>query len=361
MTSIQDDKLYAFTNRLKDRVVIITGAANGIGRETALQVASYGAKVVIGDLDVSGAEKTVRDIEAAGGTAVSRKCNVTSWDDQIALFDLAIAQFGVVDIVLARDACHRVIFQVPNAGVTEIGSFHKVSFAHGKPVKPDTRTIDVNLFGVIYTTHLALHYLNVKRAARDDTLKAVVLIGSMGPQQTPEASWLGIPHGAMYAASKHGVLGLMRSLYPEFALNNIRIATIHPFFADTKIVPIPIKVLLAGIPLAPVPRVAGAIIHAATNPDPETNGVAFLLNDDGPVFMVPREEFKLGVYKMIDERSNRLLSSAAGAAYYARLAKDYFRILGKPVLLAAVVAGAAKVGWERQALILQYVRKYVSL
>ncbi|KAH0588715.1 hypothetical protein H2248_004521 [Termitomyces sp. 'cryptogamus'] len=342
MTSIQDDKLYAYTNRLKDRVVIITGAANGIGRETALQVASYGSKVVIGDLDVSGAEKTVRDIEAAGGIAVSQKCNVTSWDDQIALFELAIAKFGVVDIV------------VPNAGVTEIGSFHTVSFKNGKPVKPDTRTIDVNLFGVIYTTHLALHYLSVKRGVKDDALKAVVLIGSM-------ASWLGIPHGAMYAASKHAVLGLMRSLYPEFALNNIRIATIHPFFADTKIVPLPIKVLLAGIPLAPVPRVAGAIIHAATNPDPETNGVAFLLNDDGPVFMIPREEFKLGVYKMIDERSNRLLASAAGAIYYARLAKDYYRILGKPVLLTAFMASAAKVTWDHRALVLEYLHKYVSL
>ncbi|KAG6880027.1 hypothetical protein C0992_007824 [Termitomyces sp. T32_za158] len=334
------------------------GAANGIGRETAIQVASYGAKVVIGDLDVSGAEKTNYTIliRLDTSTAACQKCNVTSWDDQIALFDLAIAKFGVVDIVSGGNRVN--FFKVPNAGVTEIGSFHKVSFKNGKPVKPDTRTIDVNLFGVIYTTHLALHYLSVKRGVKDETLKAVVLIGSMDP---PEASWLGIPHGAMYAASKHGVLGLMRSLYPEFALNNIRIATIHPFFADTKIVPIPVKVLLAGIPLAPVPRVAGAIIHAATNPDPETNGVAFLLNDDGPVFMVPREEFKLGVYKMIDERSNRLLSSAAGAIYYARLLRDYFRILGKPVLLAAIVTGAAKVGWAQQELILQYVRKYVSL
>ncbi|KAG6920143.1 hypothetical protein DXG01_004909 [Tephrocybe rancida] len=318
------------------------GAANGIGRETALQLASYGAKVVIGDLDVAGAEKTVRDIQGAGGVAVSQKCNVTIWEDQIALFELAITKFGVVDVV------------VPNAGVTELGSFHQVAFESGKPVKPDTRTIDVNLFGVIYSTHLALHYLSVKRGVKDDTLKAVVLLGSM-------ASWLGVPHGVMYAASKHAVLGIMRSLYPEFSRNNIRIATIHPFFADTKIVPIPVKLLLAGIPLAPVPRVAGAIIHAATNPDPETNGVAFLLNDDGPVFMVPREEFKLGVYKMIDSRSNSLLTGVAGATYYARLVGDCVRILGKPALLTAVGAGAAKVTWDNRELVLKYVQKYVSL
>jgi hypothetical protein len=74
--------------------------------------------------------------------------------------------------------------------------------------------------------------------------------------------------------------------------------------ADTAIVPLPVKVLLAGIPLTPVPRVAGAIFHAATNPDPETNGCAWLLPDNGPVFRVKPDEFKQGVYKVIDDRAN---------------------------------------------------------
>lgn len=60
-----------------------------------------------------------------------------------------------------------------------------------------------------------------------------------------------------------------------------------------------------------MPRIAGAIVYAATNPDPETNGCAWLLTDDGPVFMVPREEFKLGVYKMIDARTNAMLKYVA--------------------------------------------------
>ncbi|KAG6866412.1 hypothetical protein C0991_004697 [Blastosporella zonata] len=300
------------------------------------------AKVVIGDRDVAGAEKTVSDIERAGGIAISQKCDVTIWDDQVALFELAIAKFGVVDIV------------VPNAGVAEVGSFHQVVLKDGKPVKPDAKTIDVNLFGVIYTTHLALHYLNVKRELKDDTLKAIVLIGSM-------ASWLGIPRGAMYAASKHAVLGIMRSMYRELAFNNIRIATVHPFFADTGIVPIPVKLLLAGVPLAPVPRIAGAIIHAATNPDPEINGVAFLLNDDGPVFMVPREEFKLGVYKLIDERANSLTGGLTGAKYYVRMANDFLRIFGKQAILAMLAARAIKMTWDHRELVKEYVRQYVPV
>jgi hypothetical protein len=79
------------------------------------------------------------------------------------------------------------------------------------------------------------------------------------------------------------------------------------FSSDTTIVPLQVKVLLAGIPLTPVPRIAGAIFHAATNPDPETNGCAWVLPDDGPVFRVKPEEFKQGVYKMIDTRANAAL------------------------------------------------------
>lgn len=67
------------------------------------------------------------------------------------------------------------------------------------------------------------------------------------------------------------------------------------------------KVILAGIPLATVPRIAGAIFYAATDPDMGTNGSAWLIPDDGNVFLVPKEEFKMGVYKMIDERANALL------------------------------------------------------
>lgn len=73
---------------------------------------------------------------------------------------------------------------------------------------------------------------------------------------------------------------------------------------DTAIVPTPVKLLLAGIPLTPVSRVAGAIFFAASDADMNTSGSAYLLLDDGPVFMVPKEEFKEGVYKMIDNRAN---------------------------------------------------------
>lgn len=122
-----------------------------------------------------------------------------------------------------------------------------------------------------------------------------------------QASWQAFPLAPVYSATKHGVLGLMRSLDPILALKDIRISTITPFFADTTILPPILKVALAGIPLTPVPRIAGAVIYAAAHPDPATSGSVYALPDSGPVFKVPREEFKMGVYKLLDDRANSLL------------------------------------------------------
>jgi len=67
MSSIPDDRLFAHSDRVNGKVVVITGAANGIGKETALRFAHYGAKVVIADLDITGADKVVAEIEKADG------------------------------------------------------------------------------------------------------------------------------------------------------------------------------------------------------------------------------------------------------------------------------------------------------
>jgi len=77
------------------------------------------------------------------------------------------------------------------------------------------------------------------------------------------------------------------------------------FDKDTDIVPYSYKLSMAGIPLVPVPRVAGAIFYAASSPDPSTSGSSYWCHP-GPVFRIPREEFKLGVYKMIDEQANAM-------------------------------------------------------
>jgi len=118
-------------------------------------------------------------------------------------------KYGSVDIV------------VPNAGISERRTFETVKFENGKPVKPSLKTLEVNLTAVVFTAHLALHYLDVNKQPGD--LKSLIFIGSM-------ASWQAIPRGALYSASKHAVLGMMRSIHPEMEERGIRVGCIHPFF-----------------------------------------------------------------------------------------------------------------------------------
>ena len=122
------------------------------------------------------------------------------------------------------------------------------------------------------------------------------------------ASWQAIPDGPMYSASKHGVLGFMRSLHLPCLHEGIRVGVIHPWFADIATVPIVVKAALAGIPLTPVERVAGAIVYAATDPDMETSGCPWLLHD-GHMVRLEREQLKEGVYKMIGARTKVALTS----------------------------------------------------
>ncbi|KAF8971278.1 hypothetical protein BDZ97DRAFT_1724500 [Flammula alnicola] len=170
---------------------------------------------------------------------------------------------------------------------------------------------------------------------------------------------MGIPMGEMYSGSKHAVLGVMRALHPILEVKGIRVGCIHPFFADTAIVPTPVKLFLAGIPLTPVPRVAGAIFYAATDPDMATNGSAYLLLDDGPVFLVPKEEFKEGVYKMIDDRSNAVRGALSGATAWFTFLRDVWRITGKSVIGVGLTAALAKVAWDHKDSIEQYLRTLV--
>ncbi|KAE9398097.1 NAD(P)-binding protein [Gymnopus androsaceus JB14] len=262
MAAIRDEDMTEFKERIKGKTVIITGGFK------------FEAKVVVADKNLPSAERTALEIRNAAQQAIECKCDVTVWDDLVAMYDLAIEKFGSVDIVVA------------NAGVGEIRADVK-NYSEHSVIKPPTTTIDVNLIGVLYTVHLAQHYLQVNRSEDKSSLKSVILLGSI-------ASWYALSMAPMYTATKHAVLA-----------KGIRINTIHPFFAATSIVPIHIRVQLAGLPLTPVPRIAGTIFYAASNPDPASSGASFWVPDGGAsTFMIPREEFKPGVYDLIDRKSN---------------------------------------------------------
>ncbi|PAV23441.1 NAD(P)-binding protein [Pyrrhoderma noxium] len=299
--NIPDDKLLEFSHRVKDQVVVITGAANGIGREIALTLAGHGAKVVIGDIDVKGAINTVEEIKKLGSDGISIACNVLEFDHLSSLFQLALRKFGRIDVV------------IPNAGVTEIGDFMGVR--DGQPQQPNLKTLDVNLVSVIYTTHLAHHYLS--KNTNRDSLKSIVLIASMG-------SMSGIPGAPIYAASKHAIIGFMGSLSYEFEREGIRIAAVCPWFADTAIVPAHLRIFFAGVPFVPIPKIAGAVLLAATDKVPDTQGATYTLPDEREVLRIPAPQINEGVYQIMNNRAKRLI----GLKQSLKTIAAVFKILG---------------------------------
>lgn len=326
-SSYNDIELEEYATRVSsDTVVVITGGGAGIGRATALKFAKFGATIVIGDLDQAGADKTAAEVIALGGKCSTLRTDVLSWDDQNALFDHAYKKYGHINIVVA------------NAGVTELGHFDQYTLGvNGLPDKPLLKTLDINVTGVIYTAHLGIYYL--RKVAEANAIKSIVFLGSM-------ASWQAIPRGPMYSASKHAVLGFARSLDLSVRHEGIRIAVIHPFFAPTAIVPLPVKIALAGIPKTSVERIAGAIFRSSTDPDLSTSGCPWLLPDHGDVFRLDREEMKEGVYHLINQRTKRAIAGVQGVRMWIATVKDLFHLLGRPVLLIVAAAFLANYGYQ---------------
>lgn len=327
MTSIPDNELLSDAERVRGKVVLVTGAASGFGRASALIFARHGAKLVIADRDTKGAEKVVNEIEELGSQAIAHTCDVTSWEQQLKLFQRIIEEHGAVDVVVA------------NAGIVEKGSFAPAEVdANNVPVKPNLLTMDVNIKGVLYTTYLAQHYLLLDH--QPGALKSLVLIGSM-------SSFVGIPFGTLYTTSKHAIIGLQRSLYGIYS-DKIRITTICPWFADTRILITPLKIFLAGIPLTPVERVAGAIVKAATDANSNTNGAVYTLPDHGETFRLDREHFALdtGVYQLLSDRAETLLMGYSKVLYYFRTVVELAKIGGFKLLIVALLP-LIFLGWTK--------------
>ncbi|EPQ57089.1 NAD P-binding protein [Gloeophyllum trabeum ATCC 11539] len=285
MTTIPDEALLACSQSANGQVVLITGGAKGIGRETALLFGKHGARVVIGDIDAKGCQDVVDLITGAGGEAIFQPCNVTKWDDLVSLFEKAVERFGSVDSV------------IPVAGVANEEAFEQLKEQSGRPVKPNLTTVEINLTAAIHTSYLAMHYL--KKTKANNRLKSIVLMASM-------SSWQAIPGVPLYSASKHGLLGFMRALAPMAQTEGIHIASVHPFFVDTGLVPTVMKAVLAGVPLTPVTRVASTVFYAATNPDWAIHGSTLVLLDDGPVLRLEKENLREGVYGIMNKRAARV-------------------------------------------------------
>jgi NAD(P)-dependent dehydrogenase (short-subunit alcohol dehydrogenase family) len=232
---------------LRNRVAIVTGAGNGLGREHALLLARLGAKVVVNDLggDVSGrgasseaARKVVAEIEAAGGEAMANGASVTDWEQVQALAADTLARWGRIDIL------------VNNAGILRDKSFAKMEIADFRAV------LEVHLMGAVHCCKAVWETMRAQNYGRIVmTTSSSGLYGNFGQSN--------------YGAAKLALVGLMQTLSLEGHKNNIRVNCLAPAGATR---------MLEGL----FPQeLLGKLSPAAVSP-----AVAALVGEDAPTRMI---------------------------------------------------------------------------
>jgi len=196
-------------NRLDGKVALISGAARGIGAETARLMAKAGAKVAVGDvLDERGRE-TVRAIESSGGEAMYTRLDVTREEDWSAVVTTVTDRFGGLDIL------------VNNAGVFLGTSLEEATLADWH------RLCGVNLTGVFLGTKLSVPALR-ESGQRSAHGSAIVNLASV-------AGLVGSSNDPLYSMTKGGVTLFTKSAVLEFARKGyrIRVNSIHPGTIET--------------------------------------------------------------------------------------------------------------------------------
>jgi len=242
--------------RLHGKAALVTGAASGIGRATALRLASDGAHVALADRNLEGAEEVAREIAAAGGRAQAFEFDAASGASCRALVDAAARALGRLDILANI------------AGVMQRGPFAEMS------VETWDATLAVNITALFHVTQQALPHLT-------ETKGCIVNMASVSAIR-------GVPLSSAYSASKHAVVGLTKSLAGEFQDRHVRVNAIAPGPIDTPLIR-PIKPP-PGSPLASI---------AWGEPEDIAAAVAYLVSDDakfinGTIFSIDGGQTAVG-------------------------------------------------------------------
>ncbi len=204
--------------RVEGKVALVTGAARGQGRSHAVRLAEEGASIVgldiVSKVDTAVYElstpedldETGRLVEAAGGRVLLVRADVRDQAALDAAVGKAIAEFGKLDVVVA------------NAGIFSVGTCWELS------EKQWQEMLDVNLTGVWHTVKAAVP--TMIEAAEGGSI--IMTSSTAGLKR--------LPFSSHYAAAKHGVVGLMRTLAGEVAEYGIRVNTVHPTTVSTPMI-----------------------------------------------------------------------------------------------------------------------------
>lgn len=230
---------------LKDKVALVTGAGSqiGFGKATALTLAKEGCDIIVTDIDLEGAKKTVAEIKVLGRKAVAIKANVSNGAEVKEMVNSALAQFGKIDIL-----------------VNIAGATTPPKFFIDKTENEWDRDINLNLKGVLYCTKAVLPQMLSRKSGK------IVNIASVNIKK-------GFPTTSIYAAAKSGVVGFTQVLANETATSGINVNCIAPGLGLTNFVagggpPGGFDAIIQGIPN-----------KRSTTPQDIANTVAFLVSD----------------------------------------------------------------------------------
>lgn len=245
--------------RLKDKVAIITGAANGIGLAAAKTFASEGARVAMADFDEETGSKRAAELSAEGYDVAFFQVNVADRSSVDSLVQNVLGHFGKIDIL------------INNAGITRDGMLHKLA------AEDFQKVVDVNLTGVFNCAQAVVPAMVQQGSGRIINTSSVSgIYGNVGQTN--------------YAATKAGVVGMTKTWAKELGRKGINVNAVAPGFIETGMTAaVPDKVIEQMKMLVPLGRlglpedIAHAYLFLASDESKYVNGTT--LHVDGGIMM----------------------------------------------------------------------------
>ncbi len=210
---------------LRDRSVIVTGGASGLGEAITIKLASYGAYVTIADMNPELGNSLADDLNSKGQHASFVECNTTDWGSSVNAFKHAInfspsKTLDIAALFAGTDGEAKGLIDIVDAlGPPTLDS-------DGPGPRPPLKAVDVNLYGVYMSAYLALYYFRLPSRSQQSFKKSLIFVSSM-------MGYIDLPYNTGYAMSKYGVRALFRSIRTQAHRFNVRVNNIAPAYVLT--------------------------------------------------------------------------------------------------------------------------------